>query len=143
MKNCFDLLVCLPWIEFEHALFWRKMPPLLKVAAENWVKIYNINVAYPDKVFCNYLGIPKVPLGRSEAFLLVRAILGGKWSIRRPPGCPKRPQSGPKYLLLMYFLPIICFGAIWSFSVHHLRRLAISSSRTLFFDNPEVAPLTG
>ena len=74
MKNCFDLLVCLPWFEFEHALFWRKMPPLLKVAAENWVKIYNINVAYPDKVFCNYLGIPKVPLGRSEAFLLVRAI---------------------------------------------------------------------
>ena len=66
MKNCFDLLVCLPWFEFEHALFWRKMPPLLKVAAENWVKIYNINVASPDKVFCNYLGIPKVPLGRSD-----------------------------------------------------------------------------
>ena len=143
MKNCFDLLVCLPWFEFEHALFWRKMPPLLKVAAENWVKIYNINVAYPDKVFCNYLGIPKVPLGRSGAFLPVRAILGGKWSIRRPPGCPKRPQSGPKCLMLMYYIPVKCFGVILSFSVHHLRRLAISSSKTLFFYNPEVVPLTG
>ena len=150
MKNCFDLLACLPWFEFKPALFWRKiyiaritMPQFLIVSAENWVRIYNINVAYPDRVFCDVLGIPKVPLGHSGAFLLVRAILGGKWSIRSPPGCPKRPRSGPKCLILMYFIPVKCFGVIWSFLVHHLRRLAISSSRTLLFDNPEVVPLTG
>ena len=93
------------------------------------------------KCFVMFWAFPRC-LGALWIFSPSRAIFGGKWSIQSPIDALKWVQSGPKCLKLVYFTPVNCFGLIRNISVHHLRCLEISSSRTLLFGDPEAVTLT-
>ena len=141
------LLSCLLWSDFKTAFFLIKIqienylkPPFLIVSGGKWVRVDNIRFARQHKVFCDVLGIPKVPWSTLDLFSK-KSYFGGEMVHTEPNWCPKMGPEWAKCLVLVYFTPVKCFGLIRNISVHHLRYLAISSSRTLLFGDPETVTL--
>ena len=92
------------------------------------------------KCFVMFWAFPRC-LGALWIFSPSRAIFGGKWSIQSPIDALKWVQSGPKYLGWCVLPPVKCFWLTRNISLHHLRRLAFSASRTLISGDPEVVTL--
>ena len=62
-------------VRFQNCIFLIKIqienylkPPFLIVSAGKWVRVDNIRLALQHKVFCDFLGIPKVPWSTLDIF---------------------------------------------------------------------------
>ena len=127
------------WSDFKTAFFLIKIqienylkPPFLILSAGKWVRVDNIRSTW-SVLWC--FGHSQGALEYFGSFLQVE-LFWGEMVHTEPNWCPKMGPEWAKIPWLVYFNPVKCFWLIRNISVHHLRCLAISASRTLISGEP-------